>query len=62
MLLALILETIQTIVLTQDVFRGFARGFNDFSILNEVGNVWFSIGLMTGSSMFKSIETDYIFS
>ena len=53
MLLALIIETVQTTVYTQDVFRGLARGFNNIPLASEVGNLWFSIGFMTGLGTFK---------
>ncbi len=52
-LLALIIETVQTTVYTQDVFRGLARGFNNIQVASEVGNLWFSIGFMTGLGTFK---------
>ena len=55
MLFALVLETIQTIVVTQDVFRGFARGFDDLLLANEVDTLWFSVPLMTGLSTFEQI-------
>ncbi|KJA25580.1 hypothetical protein HYPSUDRAFT_407955 [Hypholoma sublateritium FD-334 SS-4] len=47
-LLALVLETIQTTMFTQHVFQRFTRGFNDLLLASEVGTVWFSVPLMTG--------------
>ncbi len=55
MLLALVLETIQTAMFTQDVFRAFTRGFDDIVLAAEVDTVWFSVPFMTGLSMLKHL-------
>ena len=55
MLLSLVLETIQTAMFTQDVFRAFTRGFDDVVIAAEVDTVWFSVPFMTGLSTFKHV-------
>ncbi len=52
-LLVLVLETIQTTLLTKDIFRGFASGFNDVLLSSEVGTVWVSVPLMTGLSTLR---------
>ena len=58
-LLLLVLETIQTTVFTQDIFRTFASGFNNLLLANDVGTLWFSVPLMTGFSKFERRSTLY---
>ena len=52
-LLAFVLETVQTAMFTQHVFRRFTRDFEDPLAAAEVGSIWFSVPLMTGLSMFN---------
>ena len=51
-LLALVLETIQTIMFTQHVLQAITRGFSNLLLADVVGTLWFSVPLMTGLSMF----------
>ena len=52
-LLAFVLETVQTAMFTQHVFRRFTRDFEDPLAAAEVGSIWFSVPLMTGLSTFN---------
>ena len=48
----LLLETVQTVVLSQDTIRDFIIGFTDPSAFNAIDKAWFSIPLMTGMSAY----------
>ncbi|KAK7052973.1 hypothetical protein VNI00_004293 [Paramarasmius palmivorus] len=47
-----IIETIQTIMVTQDAFRNFAYGFGSVDSLNQVGTIWFDVCVIDGLVAF----------
>ena len=51
--LALALETAQTTLFTQDLFRVFSLGFENLLLADEVDTIWIAVPLMTGLSMSK---------
>ncbi|KAF9564065.1 hypothetical protein CPC08DRAFT_705602 [Agrocybe pediades] len=45
-------EAAQTFMLTESAFDAFARGFGDMSRLDKIGNLWFSVPIMSGVVAF----------
>ncbi|KAJ3505537.1 hypothetical protein NLJ89_g7362 [Agrocybe chaxingu] len=56
----LILETAQTLLLTQTAFHGFAEGFGNLLFLDEIGTIWFSVPIMSGIVAFMA-QTFYAY-
>ncbi|CAA7266185.1 unnamed protein product [Cyclocybe aegerita] len=55
-----ILETAQTLLLTQSAFHGFAEGFGNLLFLDEIGTIWFSVPIMSGIVAFMA-QTFYAY-
>ena len=51
----LLLETIQTVMFTHDIFEHFTQAYIDPTGLNEVGTLWLSVTLMIGLSTWSYI-------
>ncbi|KAF9527190.1 hypothetical protein CPB83DRAFT_935966, partial [Crepidotus variabilis] len=49
-----LLETIQTIMLTQSAFRMFAQGFGNLLYLDNFGTIWFSVPILSGIVAFMA--------
>lgn len=45
-------EAVQTFLLTQSAFHGFAEGFGNLIFLDEIGTIWFSVPVMSGIVAF----------
>ena len=50
------IELTQTILLSKMAFRELAAGFGKFEALNEAGNFWFSVPILSSSGVFHSIH------
>ena len=48
----LLLETIQTVMLTHDIFEYFTLVYTNPNVLNEIGTLWLSIPLLIGLSTY----------
>ena len=51
----LLLETVQTMMWTQDTVEAFTVTFTDAAVFNVVRTVWFTIPFLTGVSTYKFI-------
>ncbi|KAF9526107.1 hypothetical protein CPB83DRAFT_858346 [Crepidotus variabilis] len=47
-----VLEIVQTMMLTQSAFHAFAEGFGNVEYMMEVGNLWFSVPILSGMIFF----------
>ena len=47
-------EFVQTILITQTAFRSFAPGFGNIESINEEGNLWFTIPIMSSASACRT--------
>ena len=47
MLFIYLIETAQTLVMTNDCWKTFVKGFGDVSALNDVFNEWLAVPLFT---------------
>ena len=45
-------ELVQTILFSQMAFKEFIAGFGSFETLEEVGNFWFTIPILSSTGMF----------
>ena len=45
-------ELVQTILFSQMAFKEFAAGFGSFEALDEVGNFWFAVPILSSTGMF----------
>ncbi len=53
-LLQPVLETVQTIMITHDLYQAIIFGFENPLLVNEVGTTWFSVPLLTALSTSRS--------
>ncbi|KAF8881414.1 hypothetical protein CPB84DRAFT_1687241, partial [Gymnopilus junonius] len=55
-----IAEFIQTVLLTQAAFSSFAEGFGNLNAINEEGNLWFSVPIMS-SAIASVVQVFYAY-
>jgi len=53
-------EAVQTFLLTQSAFHGFAEGFGNLLYLDSIGTIWFSVPIMSGIVAFVA-QTFYAY-
>lgn len=53
----LVIETVQVVLNTWDVFDIFAAGFGDFDNLDHIHMSWFAVPIMTGLGASKPSRT-----
>lgn len=43
-----VLETLQTVLLTYDLYRAFVLNFGDAEYLELIGTMWFTVPILSG--------------